>query len=171
MQICGARSFNTLACSLFWRWKWGKAKELESNNQPRKLRIGSENFKWKSKIPLEYGLEWFLQHFRLIQGSQLSETVLLFIDGKSRQGWSNVCAWSWVLHAWACTGACEAQDQMQMQAELILKWNGRAFWMVFACAWSFIMNSINGHNCSLLRKSNLKNPNIRIRIMVGKVLA
>ena len=28
---------------------------------------------------------------------------------------------NWVLHAWACTGACEAQDQVKMQDELILK--------------------------------------------------
>ena len=32
---------------------------------------------------------------------------------------------NWVLHAWACTGACEAQNPLQMQAEMNVRWFGR----------------------------------------------
>ena len=66
----------------------------------------------------------------------------------------------WVLHAWACTGACEAQNLVQMQAEMNMRWIGRVAWSELACVMNFNMLCIIMPKTSPLRKCHLPNPNM-----------
>ena len=111
-----------------------------------------------------------LQHVRRLKVDYWWSYAPVFIVKADASKVKFMCMWNEGLHAWACTGACEAQNPLQMQADMSMQRFGRAVLITLACAQSFHIVSINAHKSLPLRKCTFPNWNMALWVMVGKVL-
>jgi hypothetical protein len=94
----------------------------------------------------------------------------LFIEEVARRMWSIRVHGMWSFIAWACMIMHKAQKQCQMNSEHQPNEIGRVTCKAIAYVPRFQVNSSFVPKHSSLRKSQWKNPNMIMWVMVGKVL-